>query len=183
MLLKHYINTHLIVSLEKMCGYAYFIKDMVTKKRSVSFQDDDRMQHCSAIATRSPMQKKEHPGAFTIPCTIGLLHFSKSLCDLGPSKNCMRLSIYMKLGLGDLKPTTIRLLMPDRIMLRLIGILHDVLVKVESFVFPANFVILDCNVDIEMSIIFGRSILATSISLVDMEKGQIMFMLNNEEAT
>ena len=47
-----------------MSGYAKFMKDLVTKKRSVTFEDDDRMQHCSAIATRSLAQKKEDPGAF-----------------------------------------------------------------------------------------------------------------------
>ena len=34
-----------------------------------------------------------------------------------------------------------------------IGILHDVLVKVESFILPADFVILDCEVDFEVPII------------------------------
>ena len=45
-----------------MLGYAKFMKDPVTKKISVTFEDDDRMQHCSAIATRSLVQKKEDPG-------------------------------------------------------------------------------------------------------------------------
>ena len=73
--------------------YAKFMRNMVIKKRSVSFEDDDRMQHCSAIATRSIMQKKEDTGAFTIPCIIWLLHFAKALCDLGASINPMPLSI------------------------------------------------------------------------------------------
>ena len=87
------------------------------------------MQHCSAIATRSLVQKKEDPGAFTIPCTIGLLHFVKALCDLAASINLMPFSIYKKLGLGDPNPTAMRLLMADRIVKRPIRILHDVLVK------------------------------------------------------
>ena len=58
--------------------YDKFMKDMVTKKISVSFEDDDRMLHCSAIATRSLAQNKKDPHAFTIPCTIGLLHFAKA---------------------------------------------------------------------------------------------------------
>ena len=66
-----------------MPGYAKFMKVLVTKKRSVTFEDDERMQHCSAIVTRSLVEKKEDPGVFTIPCTIGLLHFAKALCDLG----------------------------------------------------------------------------------------------------
>lgn len=36
------INVPLIEALEQMLGYAKLMKDMVTKKRSVSFEDDDR---------------------------------------------------------------------------------------------------------------------------------------------
>ena len=57
------------------------------------------------------------------------------------------------------------------------------LVKVESFIFPADFVILDCEVDFEVPIILGRPFLATGRALVDMEKRQMKFLLNNEEAT
>ena len=88
------------------------MKDLVIKKRSVNFEDDVRMQHCSAISRRSLVQKKKDPGAFTIPCKIGLLHFAKALCDLGASINLMPLTIYKKLGFGDPKPTAMRLLMP-----------------------------------------------------------------------
>ena len=63
------------------------------------------MKHCSAIAIISLVQKKEDPGAFTFPCTIGLLHFVKALYDMGASINLMLLSIYKKLGLGDPKST------------------------------------------------------------------------------
>ena len=75
-----------------------------------------------------------------------------------------------------------RILMADQIVKRPIGILHDVLLKVESFIFPAYFVILDCEVDFEVPIILGRPFLATGRALVDMEKGQMKFQLNNEEA-
>ncbi|TMX02491.1 hypothetical protein EJD97_021392, partial [Solanum chilense] len=108
-MLKHLsINVPLVEVVEQMPGYAKFMKDLVTKKRSVSFQDDDRLQHCSAIATTSLVQNKEDPGAFTIPCTVGSLYFAKALCDLGESINLMPLSIYKKLGLGDPKPTALR---------------------------------------------------------------------------
>ena len=73
--------------------------------------------------------------------------------------------------------------MADRTLKRPIGILHDVLVKVESFIFPADFVILDCEIDFEVPIIFGRPILASGRALVDMEKGPMKFLLNNEEET
>ena len=57
------------------------------------------------------------------------------------------------------------------------------LVKVESFIFPADFVILDCEVYFELPIILGRPFLATGRALVDMDKGQMKFRLNSEEVT
>ena len=76
-----------------------------------------------------------------------------------------------------------RLLMTDRTVKQPIGILHDVLVKVESFIFPADFFILDCEVDFEVPIILWRPFLATGSALVDMQKGQMKFWLNNEKVT
>ena len=118
------------------------------------------MQYCSVIATRSLVQNKEDPGAFTILCTIGLLHFSKALCDIGASINLMPLS----------KTTAIRFLMDDRMEKRPIGILHYVLVTVKSFIFPTDFVILDCEVDFDVTIMLGSPFLATNRTLVDMKK-------------
>ena len=133
------INVPLVEALEQISGYAKFMNDLVTKKRLVTFGDDYRLQHCSAITKRSLVQKKEDPGAFTIPCTVGSLLFVKALCDLGSSINIMPLLIYKKLGLVYPKPTAMRLLMAVRTVKRPIGILHDVLVKVESFIFSTDF--------------------------------------------
>ena len=68
MLKQFSINVPLVEALEQMPSYAKFMKDLVTKSRSVTLEDDDIMQHCSAIATRSLVQKKEDPCAFTILC-------------------------------------------------------------------------------------------------------------------
>ena len=53
------INFHLVEALEQMPSYVKFMKDLVTKKRSVTFEDDGRMQHCSAIATISLVIRKK----------------------------------------------------------------------------------------------------------------------------
>ena len=76
-----------------------------------------------------------------------------------------------------------QLLMVDRTLKSPIGILHNLLVKMESFIFPTNFVILDCEVDFEVPIILGMPFFATGRALVDMEKGKMKFSLNNEEVT
>ncbi|PHT35853.1 hypothetical protein CQW23_23553 [Capsicum baccatum] len=174
------INVPLVEALEQMPGYAKFMKDLLTKKRAASYDLADNVHHCSAIATRSLVQKKADPGAFTIPCTIGSLDFAKALCDLGASINLMPLSIYRKLGLGDPTPTNMRLVMADRSVKRPVGILNDVLVKVSSFIFPADFVILDCKEDSEVPIILGRPFLATGSVLIDMKDNELLFRINDE---
>ena len=73
--------------------------------------------------------------------------------------------------------------MADQTVKRPIWILHDVLVKVESFIFPDDLVILDCEVAFEVPIILGRPFLATGRALVYMEKGQVKFRLKNQEVT
>ena len=55
----------------------------------------------------------------------------------------MPLSIYRKLGLGEAKPTNIRLQLADRTVKEPEGIVEDVLVKAGKFIFPVDFVVLD----------------------------------------
>ncbi|XP_047264649.1 uncharacterized protein LOC124896844 [Capsicum annuum] len=100
------VNVPLVEALEQLLGYAKFMKDLVMKKRHMSHELVDNLHHCDAISTRSLVQKKAIPGAFTIPYTIGSLDFAKVLCDLRVSINLMPLAIYMKLDLGDHTPTT-----------------------------------------------------------------------------
>ena len=43
-------------------------------------------------------QKRQNPGKFVIPYTIGTMNFEKALCDLGSGINLMPLSVMEKLG-------------------------------------------------------------------------------------
>nr|XP_009778346.1 PREDICTED: uncharacterized protein LOC104227739 [Nicotiana sylvestris] len=69
----------------------------------------------------------------------------------------------------------------NRTVKRLSGIIDDVLVQVGKFVFPADFVILDCIVDEEIPIILGRLFLATGHALIDCETGDLKMRLNDDE--
>ncbi|XP_047267310.1 uncharacterized protein LOC124897818 [Capsicum annuum] len=163
MLKQLMVNMPLVEALEKMPGYAKFIKDLVTKKRIVSYELVDNLYHCGAILTRSMVQKKVDPGAFTIPFTIASLDFVKALCEVGESINLVLLAVNKKLGLGDPTPTNMRLVMADMSVKRPV-VLYDVLVKVASFIFPVDFFI----VDFEVPIILGRPFLATGSILIDL---------------
>lgn len=99
MLCQLSINIPLLQALEEMRDYVMFIKDLVTKKREECSEPANNIHHCSITSIRSLVQKKEDPGSFTIPCTIGAFEFAEALCDLGANINLMSLAIYEQLGL------------------------------------------------------------------------------------
>ncbi|XP_047260568.1 uncharacterized protein LOC124893735 [Capsicum annuum] len=169
------VNVPLVEALEQMPGYTKFMKYLVMKKWKVIHEPEDNLHHCSAIFTRFLVQKKADPGAFTILCTVRSLNFTKTLCDLGASINLIPLSVYKKLGLGDPTLRNMQLVMADRSVKLPVGILHNILVKMSDFILPANFVVLDCEVDFKVPIILGRPFLATWRVIVDMEMNELKF--------
>ncbi|XP_059302275.1 uncharacterized protein LOC132054249 [Lycium ferocissimum] len=73
--------------------------------------------------------------------------------------------------------------MADRSIKKPVGVIDDVLVQVGKFMLPADFVILDYAVDRDIPIILGRPFLATGRALMDSEKNEIKFRVNDEEVT
>ena len=124
-------------------------------------------EECNAILQRKLPPKLKDPRNFTIHCTIGDFDFDKDLCDLGTSVNLMPLSIFWKLGLGEVKPTTVCLQLADKSIKHPRGIIEDVLVKVDKFIFSADFIVLDMEEDQDVPLIIGRSFFATGITLID----------------
>ncbi|XP_070015786.1 uncharacterized protein [Nicotiana sylvestris] len=148
------INVSLVEALEQLPGYAKFMKDLVTKKRSMNCEMIKMMHQVSAIV-HSMAPKLEDPGAFTIPCTIGSGDFANALCDLGENIYLIPYFLFKTLRIRQPRPTSIRLQIADMTMKRPLGIIDDVLVWVDKFILPADIVILDYEVDYEVPIILG----------------------------
>ena len=91
----------------------------------------------------------------TIPCTIGNSFFNRELCDLGASINLMQLSIFIKWGLEEVKPSKICLQLADRSLTYPCGVVEDVLVKVDKVIFPIDFVVLVREEDHDVPLILG----------------------------
>ena len=79
----------------------------------------------------------------------------------------MHLSIFKQLGLGEARPTIFTLQLADRSLKHPQGVIEDVLVKVDKFIFPTDFIVLDVEEDKEIPIILGRPFLATSRAMID----------------
>ncbi|RVW89734.1 hypothetical protein CK203_047246 [Vitis vinifera] len=96
------------------------------------------------VKCKSPMKYKD-PGCPTILVSIEGTCVEKALLDLGASVNLLPYSIYKQLGLGKLKPTSITLYLADRSMKIPRGMIEDVLVQVDKFYYPVDFVVLDAD--------------------------------------
>ena len=93
----------------------------------------------------------------------------------------MPLSIFKRLGLGEAHPTTITLQLADRSLKHPRGVIEDVLVKVDKFIFPANFIVLDMEEDKEIPIILGRPFLATGRAMIDVKRGELKLRVQEDE--
>nr|CAN69639.1 hypothetical protein VITISV_040272 [Vitis vinifera] len=72
-----------------------------------------------------------------------------------------------KLELGEVKPTTVSLQLADRSIKHPRGIIEDVLVKVDKFIFSVDFIVLEMEEDRDVPLILGRPFLATGRTLID----------------
>ncbi|KAL6344263.1 hypothetical protein AAG906_037828 [Vitis piasezkii] len=76
---------------------------------------------------------------------IGETCVEKALLDLGASVNLLPYFVYKQLGLGELKPTSITLSLADRSVKIPRGMIEDVLIQVDKFYYPVDFVVLDLD--------------------------------------
>ena len=141
---KLHINIPFADAIAQMPNYAKFLKEILKNKRKLEDFETMRLnEECSTILLNNLPLKLKDSGSFTILCTIGSINFEKVLCDLGASINLMPFSILQKLGLKEPTPFNMILHLADRSIAYPRGILEDVLVKVDKFIFPVDFVVLD----------------------------------------
>ncbi|XP_061374281.1 uncharacterized protein LOC133316540 [Gastrolobium bilobum] len=168
---KLHINIPFAEALEQMPSYAKFLKEILTKKRKLTVEGSTILtEECSAITQKNLPPKLKDPRSFSIPCTIGSMTIERVLCDLGASINVMPLSMMKKLGITEVKPINMILQLADRSTKQAYGVIEDILVKVDKFIFPMDFVILDIEEYATVPMIFGRPFLATSGVLIDVPK-------------
>ncbi|XP_015945106.1 uncharacterized protein LOC107470230 [Arachis duranensis] len=178
---KLQINISFAEALEQMSLYAKLLKELMTKKRS--WRNDKTVvltEECNAIFQHKLSQKLKDHGSFQIPCVIREITMEKVLCDLGASINLMSLGMMNRMKMEKTKPTTMALQLADRSFKFSHGVVEDLLVKVGDFIFPADFVVLDMEEEAKASIILGRQFLATTRAIIDVQKGELVLRLHDE---
>ena len=122
-------------------------------------------------------------GCPTISVNIGGTFIKKALLDLGANVNLLPYSVYKQLGLGELKPTTITLSLADISIKIPKGTVEDVLIQVDKFYYPVDFVVLDTEPVVVganyVPIILGRPFLATSKAIINYRNGVMQLTFKN----
>ena len=164
--------------------YAKFLKDLCTVKKGLNMNKKAFLteQVSAIIESKTPVKYKD-PGCPTISVNIGGISVEKALLDLGASVNLLLYSMYRQLGLGELKPTAITLSLADRSIKIPKGTIEDVLIQVDRFYYPVDFVVLDTEpVAVRpnhVPIILGRPFLATSNAIINCRNGVMQLTFGN----
>lgn len=105
-----HIYVSFVGALAQIPAYAKFLKEIIPRKRKLEGLEMIALtKKCNAIIQKKLPPKLRDPGSSSTPCIIGDIEFSKALCNLGVSVSLIPLYVTRKLGLKELKPTTVSL--------------------------------------------------------------------------
>jgi hypothetical protein len=178
------INIPLLDVIKQILSYAKFLKELCTVKRKLHVQKRAFLcEQVSVILQHKTPPKYKDPSCPKISCVIGDFRIEQALLDLGIGMNLLPFLVYEQLGPGELKPTSITLQFADRFVRIPGGVVEDVLVQVDKFYFPIDFIVFDThpisNVGIQIPIILGRPFLATSNALINCRGGVMKLSFSN----
>ena len=178
------LNIPLLDAIKQIRSYAKFLKDLCTVKRKLGVNKEAFMTEQSTLLIRNNLPPKyKDPGSPTISIVVGNSKLEHALVDLGASVNLLPYSVYVDLGLGELEPTNITLQLADHSVKIPRGIVKDVLVQVDKFYFPVDFVVLDTqpvlNQRTQFPVILGRPFLATTNAIIHCRGGLMTLSFGN----
>ncbi|GJY71703.1 DNA-directed DNA polymerase [Tanacetum coccineum] len=165
-----------------MPKYAKYLKSLLTNKSRLEEACTVTMnKRCSTVLLNKLPSKEKDSWSFTIPCQVSYFQINNALADLGDSISLMPYTMYEKLCLGEPKPTRMSLKLADRSIQYPRGIVKNVLIKVDKYVLPIDFVILDMPEDSRIIIILGRPFLATARAMINVVNKKITLRVGDDE--
>ncbi|XP_057982368.1 uncharacterized protein LOC131167588 [Malania oleifera] len=178
------INLPLLHVIKQVPTYAKVFKDLFTVKRKHHVKKTTFLtEQLSALIEQRIPPKYKDLGCLTIAYSIGNHEFGQALLDLEASVNLMPYSIYLQSGLGEIKPTTVVLQLADRLVNIPWGVVEDVLIQIDKFYYPVDFLILDTSSAVDTTskipLILGRHFLATANALINFRNGLMKLSFGN----
>nr|GEX79808.1 reverse transcriptase domain-containing protein [Tanacetum cinerariifolium] len=167
-----------------MPKFASTLKALVGNKEKLSEMARTPLnEYCSVVLLKKLPKKLGDPGKFMILCDFPGKAECLALADLGASINPMPFSVWKRLSLLDLTPRCITLELADHLISRPVRVAEYVYVKVGSFHFLADFVVVDFDVDLRVPLILRRSFLKTGRALIDVFECELTLRVGKEAIT
>ncbi|XP_076921897.1 uncharacterized protein LOC143583489 [Bidens hawaiensis] len=167
-----------------MPKYAKFLKYVLSNKWKLEELSHVILnEECSAIHQNKLPKKMTDPGGFCIPSFLGNLFVSNALADLEANITLMPYTVFSKLGLGETTSNRMSIHLVDRSVKYPRGIVENMLVKIDNFVFQVDFVILNMYEENFVPLILGRPFLTIARALIDVCIGKLTLRVEVKEVT
>nr|GEX40616.1 reverse transcriptase domain-containing protein [Tanacetum cinerariifolium] len=167
-----------------MPKFGLSIKSLLTNKDKLcELARTPLNEHYLAVLLKKYPEKLRDPGKFLIPCDFLRKAECLALDDLGAGINLMPLSMWNKLSLSDLTPTCMTLELADCSISRPVRVAEDVYIKVGTFHFSTDFIVVDFDVDPRVPLILERSFLKTGRALIDVFEVELTLRVGKEAIT
>ncbi|XP_022024647.1 uncharacterized protein LOC110924982 [Helianthus annuus] len=144
----------------------------------------DLTENVSAVLSGAIPPKLRDPDAPLIPIQVGDFKMIRALLDLGASMSIIPGSLYDQYDFGPLQKADTTLVLADLTLKLPRGIVCDVIVKVEDFYYPVDFLVLDYvsnDKTKQPNVILGRPFLATANALIDCRNGTVDMTFGNRK--
>nr|GEX37881.1 reverse transcriptase domain-containing protein [Tanacetum cinerariifolium] len=152
---KLHFNISFVEALAQMPKYAKMLKDLITnKEKLLELANTPLNENFSAILLRKLHEKLRDPRKFLIPCDFSELEEYMSLANLELANQSIAYPA---------------------------SIAEDVFVQVGKFMFAADFVVVDYDVDPRVPLILGRPFLRTARALVDVHGEELTLRVVDEK--
>jgi hypothetical protein len=127
--------------------------------------------------------KQGYPGCLTITIDIGPHVIENAYCDLGASINVMSKVTFDKVLGGPLDPLDFRMQMEDQTSREPVGIVHDILVRLQDQYTPTDFIIIDMGPNREVPLLLGIPFLYTTHAELHVGMGFAHFHIKDKTLT
>lgn len=105
----------------------------------------------------------------------------KALVDLGASINIMPLSMIRRIGDVEILPIRMTLQLADKSVEHPYRVVVNLLVKMDRFYFPVDFIIMDIEEDSVLPLILGIPFMKTAKVIIDVDDGNLKVRVQDEE--
>ncbi|XP_052621826.1 uncharacterized protein LOC128127384 [Lactuca sativa] len=168
------VNIPFVETIVQTPKYLNLLKGLFTARKD--------MAEVAELVLNELPEKKGDSGSISVPCQFGNILATQALTDSGASINLMPFSFFKKMNLPEPRFINMKIHLADKTIIRPRGVCEDLLIKVDKFVFPVDFVVLDIEEDPEIPIILGRPFLNTACALIDVCESTLTLRVGDESA-